>query len=263
MTTLLEAAARAGQPVDSLPQKKPHVLICTPCHSGKVDINYHISMLLAGHQLARSGADYTLDFNVGMSVDWARSQMASRFLNSPDYTHLLFIDDDMVFAADLPLRLLQENVDIVAVPYRRKQRDVKFNIRHGVRVKTIPDRPYMVGVESIATGMMMIRRNVFETLAPKVPEFLYDDKGEKGRLFFRHELVDDEMVGGVSYMGEDYNFCRLARENGFDIWAYVDEEIGHVGNYVFEGKYSDWAEVGSTVMYSTNRSRLTMRVLTK
>lgn len=262
MTSLFEAAAEAGQPLETIPQRQPHIMIATPCHSGKVDINYHVSLLLAGAELARRGVNYTMDYNVGMSIDWARSQMATTFLKS-DCTHLLFIDDDIAFAADLPYRMLCENVDIVAVPYRRKITKTLYNIRHGVRVKTIPDRPYMFAVDSIATGMMMIRRNVFEKLAPKVPEFLYDENGVKGRLFFRHELVDDEMVGGVSYMGEDYYFCKLARDNGFDIWAYADEDLVHVGQYGYAGKYSDFAEKGSEKKYSDDRPKLPVRVLLK
>lgn len=263
MTSLTQAAARNGQPSETLPQQRPHIMICTPCHSGKVDINYHISMALATNILSQRGINYTLDFNVGMSVDWARSQMATAFLASSDFTHLLFIDDDMAFAADLPYRLLVENLDIVAVPYRRKQRDIKINIRHGVRVRTMPERPYLVGVDSIATGMMMIKKNVFETLAPKVPEFLYDDTGAKGRLFFRHELVDDEMVGGVSYMGEDYYFCKIAREAGFEIWAYIDEKIAHIGNYAYESNYREHAEKGTTDKFSFEGERLHLRTIIK
>ena len=264
MTSLLEAASQAGQPQSTLPQKPPHIMVCTPCHSGKVDLNYHISMALMGGHLAQHGVNYTLDYNVGMSIDWARSQMATTFLEKmKECTHLLFIDDDMAFSADLPYRLLQENVDIVSVPYRRKQRDIKYNIRHGVRVKTMPDRPYMIAVESIATGMMMIRRNVFEKLALTTPRFLYNDQGEDGLLFFRHQLVDDEMVGGVSYMGEDYFFCRSAREAGFDIWAYVDEEIAHIGSYAFDGNYKTFAEKGTKDKFDYPGEKIPMRVLIK
>lgn len=264
MTSLLEAATQAGQPTDTLPQQNPHIMICTPCHSGKVDLNYHISMALAGGYLAQHGVNYTLDYNVGMNIDWARSQMATSFLHKvKECTHLLFVDDDMAFSADLPYRLLIENVDVVAVPYRRKIRDVKYNIRHGVRVKTIPNRPYMISVDSIATGMMLIRRNVFEKLENKVPEFLYDDKGEKGRLFFRHQLVDDEMVGGVSYMGEDYYFCKLAKDNGFDIWAYVDEQIAHMGVYAFDGNYREFAERGTKDRFNYEGTKVPMRILTR
>lgn len=262
MTSLFEAAADAGQPFETIPQQRPNLMIATPCHSGKLDINYHVSMILAGAHLAQNGVSYMTDYNVGMSIDWARSQMATTFLKS-NCTHLLFIDDDIAFAADLPYRMLCENVDIVAVPYRRKITKTIFNVRHGVRVKTIPGRPYMIGVDSIATGMMMIRRNVLEKLASKVPEFLYDENGQKGKLFFRHELVDDEMVGGVSYMGEDYYFCKLAKDNGFDIWAYCDEDIVHVGQYGYAGKYSDHAEKGQESRYTDDRPKLPVRILLK
>ena len=262
MTSLVDAARQAGQPEDSLPPARPHVLICTPCHSGKVDLHYHISLALAGGYLAQHGVDYTLDYNMGMSIDVARSQMASTFLQKmPECTHLLFIDDDMAFSADLPYRLLQENVDVVAVPYRRKHKSVRFNIRHGVRVKTIQGRPYMIGVESIATGMMLIRRNVFEKLAPVTPRYRYNDSGDGGWLFFRHQLVDDEMVGGITYMGEDYWFCKQAREAGFDIWAYVDEDLAHIGNYAFRANYREFAEKDTKDSFAYPGEKKPIRIL--
>ncbi len=260
---LAEVAAENGQPRDTLPAKRPHIRICTPCHSGKVDLNYHISLALACGHLLQHGINYSLDYNVGMAVDWARSQMATAFLKDPEQTHLLFIDDDMAFSADLPFRLLAECLDIVAVPYRRKQRDVKFNIRHGVRVKTMPGRPHLAAVESIATGMMMIRKNVFEKLVETTPEFLYTNDGTKGFLFFRHQLVQDEMVGGVSYMGEDYWFCRTAREAGFDVWAYVDEPIVHIGPYAFDGNYVDYMEKEVADNYRFKGERLPVRTIIK
>lgn len=263
MTSLIEAAARAKQPSATLPYRQPHVLICTPCHSGKVDLNYHITMMYVTNYFTKRGVNFTLDYNIGMSVDWARSQMATRCLNTHEYTHLLFVDDDMACAADLPFRMLTENLDVVAVPYRRKQRSVKYNIRHGVRVETIPGRPHLAGVESIATGLMLIKREVFEKLADKVPEFLYTDRGDKGRLFFRHEIVEDEMVGGVSYMGEDYYFCKLVRDNGMKVWAYVDERVAHIGIYAFDGNYIDDAGAEFQENFRFAGKREEMRILTQ
>lgn len=264
MTSLLEAAYEAGQPINTLPMRKPHVFIATPCHSGKLDLNFHMSLIMACDYLNKHGVDYSLDYNTGMAIDWARSKMATGFLKETQCTHLMFIDDDMAFAPDLIFRMLMEQVDIVAVPYRRKQRAVKFNCRHGVRVATMPGRPWMIGVDSIATGMMMIRRNVLERLALTTPEFLYDEGGEKGWLFFRHQLVDDEMVGGVSYMGEDYFFCKQAREAGFTIWCYADENVAHIGNYAFDGRYSDECEKGvKGVCHDDTREKLPMRLLVR
>lgn len=264
MTSLFQAAHEAGQPSSSLPAQKPHIFICTPCHSGKVDLNYHVSIMMMAGFLHHHGVDYTTDYNVGMSIDNARSEMATLFLRKfPECTHLLFIDDDISFAPDLPYRMLRENVDIVSVPYRRKQTKVLYNIRHGVRCKTLPGRPHMVAVENIATGMMMIRRNVFETLASKVPEYKHNNQGETGLLFFRHDIVEDEMVGGIAYMGEDYNFCRLARANGFDLWAFVDEELAHIGPYAYRGNYREEAEKGTTDTFNYPDPKLYLRLLLK
>lgn len=261
MTSIVEAALAAGQSPESMPRQNPHIMIATPCHSGKVDVNYSVSLALAGGHLSKHGVNYTLDYNVGMSIDGARSEMATTFWRNKEWTHLLFIDDDMGFAADLPYRMLIENVGLVAVPYRRKQRVPKYNIRHPLRIKYMPDRPYMIAVESIATGMMMIRRDVIEKLALTVPEYRYNDLGETGKLFFRHDLVDDEMVGGLTYMGEDYHFCKLVREAGFDIWAYVDENVAHMGTYAYDGPYSDFCERDVGKKYSNDRPKLPMRLL--
>lgn len=264
MTSLIQAARDGGHPEKMLPQRQPHLMICTPCHSGKIDINYHIALTMACSYLSAHGVNYTLEYNVGMSIDNARSEMATTFLrNFPQCTHLVFVDDDIAFAPDLLYRLLCENVDLVAVPYRRKQVSPLFNIRHGVRVKVLANRPHMVSVDNIATGMLMIRRNVFETLAPKVREYRHNDQGETGLLFFHHELVDDEMVGGIAYMGEDYNFCRLSRENGFDIWAYIDEDIAHIGNYAFRGNYREHAEKDSDTKFRAPEEKLPLRLLLK
>lgn len=260
--TLVEAAIAAGQPLATLPQRKPKVMLGTPCHSAKVCVDHHVSVLQAVAVLIKHNVDYVLDFNVGASIDYARSTMASAFLKT-DCTHLLFIDDDIAFAPDLIVRLLMENVDIVAVPYRRKTRDVKYNLRHDVRVKKMPDRPYMIGVENIATGMMMIRRNVFERLESKVPEIILNSQGEKARLFFRHELVDDEIMGGISYMSEDYYFCKICRENGYEIWAYIDEPLAHIGPYAYECLYSEFAAKGADGPVTNDRPRQPLKVMLK
>lgn len=264
MTSLIDTAKEYGQPTSMLPQKKPHIFICTPCHSGKIDVNYHVAMTMAGTYLARHGVDYTLDYNVGMSIDNARSEMTTSFLRDfPDCTHLLFVDDDIAFAPDLLYRLLCENVDMVAVPYRRKQNEPLYNIRHGVRVKTLSGRPHMVAVENIATGMMMIRRNVIEKIAPSVKEYRHDNKGRTGLLFFHHELVEDDMIGGVAYMGEDYNFCRLVISHGFDVWAYIDEDLAHIGPHAYRGNYAEYAEKGMDVKFRAPEPKLELRLLLK
>ena len=102
---------------------------------------------------------------------------------------------------------------------------------------------------------------MIQTLEKKVPEFLYNDLGEKGRLFFRHELVDDEMVGGITYMGEDYWFCKQAREAGFDIWAYVDEDLAHIGNYAFRDNYRNHAEKDTKDSFAYPGAKVPIRIL--
>jgi hypothetical protein len=61
---------------------------------------------------------------------------------------------------------------------------------------------------------MLVRMKVFEKLGLNCWEVLW-----------KEEIQD--------YQGEDWRFCELALEAGFDIWVdhYLSNEIGHIGDY--------------------------------
>lgn len=216
-----------------------NIYISTPCYTGKVDLNYHVSMLMTMKFLGENRIRHMFNYAVSTGVDAARSKHATEFL-STDCTHLMMIDDDMAWAPDLVARLLSENVDIIGVPYRRKMiNPVRFTTRHGENLEVKEEKPYMVKVDGIGTGMMLVKREVFEALLPETPAVQYNKDGPLTRMFFRHDFVQDHHVEGNTYMSEDYNFCRLAREKGFDVWAYVDEEVAHMGMVAYRGSYSE------------------------
>ena len=50
-------------------------------------------------------------------------------------------------------------------------------------------------------------------------------------------------------MGEDVSFCRLARDNGFKIYANIESPTAHQGEYAWVGKFGDSLEkLGGTVL---------------
>ena len=194
--------------------------------------------------LGENGISHLFNYSVSTGIDSARSRHATEFLAS-NCTHLLFLDDDMAFPADIALRLALEDLDIVGVPYRRKDIKPRFTCRHGADLERFTSRPYLIKVTGLGCGCILIRRNVLETLAPTLPKIQFDKDEKPITMFFRHELVDDEMIGGLSYVSEDYNFCRVAKHAGFDTWAYVDEDLAHMGNVAFRGNYADILEKDS------------------
>jgi hypothetical protein len=235
---------------------KPHVMIATPCKDGRVDVNYATSLMATGQVFTNAGIPYASLHICTSSIDNARNILATYFLKSP-CTHLLFVDDDMAWAPDLPLRMLNENVDIVGVPYRKKKVKPEYTIKlGGQRIASIQDRHHMVVAVGIGMGMTLIRKNVFEKMKDKVTLYhCYGDTfKEPQHMFFRHELVTEN--GKTKYESEDFHFCRLARESGFEVFAYVDEVVPHIGRCAFKGSYSELLGEGIPHGFTSKRERL-------
>lgn len=239
----------------------PNIYISTPCYTGKVDINYHTSMLMTMKFLGESRINHMFNYAVSMGIDAARSKHATDFLRTK-CTHMMMIDDDMAWAPDLVFRLLIEDVDIVGVPYRRKMvNPVRFTTRHRTDLEYKEDKPYMIKVEGVGTGLTLVRREVFEKLLPETPAIQYNKDGPLTHMFFRHDFVDDHHISGKTYMSEDYNFCRLAREKGFDVWAYVDEEAAHMGAVAYRGSYADYLEQSEGKKFKYPRQKSGVRLV--
>jgi len=86
------------------------------------------------------------------------------------------------------------------------------------------------------TGLMLIKRQVFERLAQAFPE-LHRPAGDSyygfqriGRVLQCFESLSDEAGIGMS---EDVSFCRRWRSIGGEIWATFDPRVGHIGPYLF------------------------------
>jgi GT2 family glycosyltransferase len=84
-----------------------------------------------------------------------------------------------------------------------------------IPVYTMPESTGLQEVGSIGTGIMLIKRRVFEGMS----EPWFDMPWQTTR----------------GYMGEDVFFCRKARELGFKVYIDhdVSHEIGHIGTFEF------------------------------
>lgn len=237
---------------------KPSIFIATPCMSGKVDMNYSVSLAETLINLYTNGIEYVV-FQLSITgIDNARNILADFFLRS-DCNYLVFIDDDISWAPDLIYRLMEEQVNFIGVPCRKKIEKHEFTCHHGPELLTKTDKPYMVRVDTIGMGMTLIHRNVFESLKNKAPFYRPDKFMEPIRMYFKHELVANPSGGLPIYVSEDIYFCLQANSERFNIWAYADETIIHMGNRPFLGKYSDTLETSTGKTFSSIRPRLIPR----
>ena len=197
----------------------------------------------------------------------ARNTIVSMMMDQTDYvaTHLLFIDADIGFQAQNIERLLCADKDVVCGIYPRKHvhfEKIKQALKENpnateeeLEVKSLGynlnfDDPQNVTmkdgfckVNEAATGMMLVKREVFRTMMKKFPERKYDsDQIINGKSFKSDNCYDLFAVGPyntgkgqIRYLSEDYYFSRLWQECGGEIWADVAMPLTHFGNRAFKG----------------------------
>jgi hypothetical protein len=105
------------------------------------------------------------------------------------------------------------------------------------RVKVIDG---MCRVNLLSLGCSVIQRKAFEALittgmAQLLPDGSSERMGSKGPFydFFSEMTLEDG-----TRRSEDYSFCKRWRSLAeYEIWAAVDEPIGHVGDMIYGALY--------------------------
>jgi hypothetical protein len=165
-------------------------------------------------------------FSGGVNIGANRNIVAAQFAGD----WLCMIDDDQVFAPDLLVRLLRhladDRVDIVVPLILRRNpphapvllipapmkgtrtRVVELNhreqpVRFFLQRATLANQRGLQAVEGAGSGIMLIRRRVFERIEPP----WFERKGE---------------------LGEDFHFCLKARAAGCGVFCDFGVTAGHV-----------------------------------
>jgi len=216
------------------PSPKPKIYIATPAYDGKVYVDYCTSLIAMLQVMDRAGIAYELGIENGdCYVAKARNKLARKFLET-DCTHLLFIDADVGFNVDNIPNILVQNYDICVGAYPMKNKDKIFPIRLMADDSgLIFDGDYQ-RCEMAATGFMVITRQVLEDIreAHSYIEYKTDD-GTPEWNFFHCGIINNQ------WWGEDFDFCRKAVKQGFQIWCYTDVVFRHWGLAHWEARCKD------------------------
>jgi hypothetical protein len=233
------------------------VLVATPMYNSQCTSGYTASVvgLFKNYRMYN---DLELDFMYGTNealITYARNMFANIFLKS-DATHLLFIDADIMFNPEEVLKMMMTDKDIVCGIYPKKKIDwvkVKQFAMQNANVENLqglsneylfepsenfePDENGLVEIQRAGTGMMLIRRNVFETLSDKVNDFelvspvqsnVEFEQDNKYKEFFFTSKNEKNI-----FLNEDFSFCNLWRENGGKIYGAPWVRLKHIGNHVY------------------------------
>ena len=201
----------------------------------------------------------------------ARNTIVSMMMDQTDFvaTHLLFIDADIGFTKTNIERLLCAEKDVVCGIYPRKHlylekikkildenpdaqpdeieaKALGYNVNFDNPLNLQGEQGYFP-VQEAATGMMLVKREVFRTMMKKFPERKYEsDQIVNGQNYKSDNCYDLFAVGTyetsmrnggtqIRYLSEDYYFSRLWQECGGEIWADLAMPLTHFGNRAFKG----------------------------
>jgi hypothetical protein len=233
-----------------MPAQNPCVLIATPTR-GSPKMQYVQSLIGTIKDLARRKIPSDFEVEEGSNLTLQRSVLASRFLKLHQFTHLFFIDDDMIVPHDLCARLLASDKPIVGtvatprnIDLNRAEKAMSLGIpfrqallvgHDWIVVSRDNDTAPLRKVESLGFGAVLIRRDALSLMV------------EKGAVR-RYSLLPGPVEfygffatrGEDEWAGEDRSFYRRWQiDCRGEIWALTDVPIMHIGDFAYGGRYSD------------------------
>ena len=204
------------------------ILIATPAYDGKVNIAYAISMAETCTMLTSKGIHLDLFIpHSGSLLCAERNRILKKFLET-DATHLLCIDSDLGWPSKAVEAFIAHEVDFVAGVYpARGMKTFMFRPKLNPDQSLVTNGINLIKMDYIPAGFMFIRREVIEKMIECNPERYFkpkDPSAPDGHALFNTEVYEGE------FWGEDFVFCRLVREAGFDIWVDPNVQFNHDGN---------------------------------
>jgi len=233
------------------------LMIGTPCYGGTVTVNYMLSMMQLKDVLNREGIPFRLLTPAHESlITRARNGIANAFLRDAQCTHLLFIDADIEFPPALVPRMLAADKDVIGGVYPVKGLRLDrvmaqpagtppavaeaASLDYAVKIgpDSQADATGIVPVDYVATGFMLIKREVLVRMAEAYPQLRYkyayiNERSQENYAFF-DTAIDPETL---DYLPEDYAFCKRWRDLGGTIHAALMGRLSHVGTRVYSGEF--------------------------
>lgn len=193
--------------------KKPFkLLIAVPCMD-YMHVDFVDSLLKLCQHLQREGINYHTEILSGTLVYMARNKLASK-ATCEGYTHLLFLDSDMVFDESIVETLCFSGKDFVCGAFQSRRAPygscIFSSLKPVRRVKEYGMEPFQV--EGCGMACTMIST-----------EIISEVQSRYGNPF------DPDKIDGITF-GEDTAFCWRARQCGFEIWCDPTARVGHIAH---------------------------------
>jgi len=236
------------------------LFIATPMYGGMCAGFYTQAILQLQAICQQNRIDMAASFMFNESlITRARNALTHNFLKS-GFSHLMFIDADIKFNPQDVVSMLLADKEVICGIYPKKEinwglvkqaSDAGIPAEHlklysGSHVVNLADHAghaeFNVAepaeIWNGGTGFMMIKREVFDKLAPIVPSYI-NNMHDLNQVIVNDEIKEFFTTSiepeTQHLLSEDYHFCRTWRDNGGKIYAAPWVQLGHVGTYLFDG----------------------------
>ncbi len=256
--------------------KNNNIQLCilTPCYGASCNINYVESLITTINFFNGVGLKHKIYFCHNDSlVSRARNNLIARAMSDQQTTHILFIDNDIRWEPYDIIKLLMSNKQLIGGAYPIKKylwnkllnpefihntieskKDtclekfvsdeqiiqsnlLKYNINY--KHENIEINNNLIQVKHLATGFMMMKRELIEKMFVEYSETKYRD--DVGFLLdleekYTYALFDCGVID-KHYYSEDWLFCDRWSKIGGEIWVDVTIKLVHSGVENYEGNY--------------------------
>ena len=257
-----------------------HIAILTPCYNGELTSDYCASMIEMTQHFTMIGLKFVVYFVSDSLITRSRNLIIAKSMGMSDtITHMMFIDADITFRYLDIVKLLVTNKDVIGGIYPLKKynwqelqqsgdenkirdllkikktnsifdnmsdeefiqkRLVRYNLNFLGEELTVADS--MTEVYHIATGFMMIKRNVIEKMTKEYPETKHTNNmpylNTEEETNWLYALFDCAISKtNNTYLSEDWLFCERWRKIGGQVFAHVGIDLDHTGSQRFKGSF--------------------------
>jgi hypothetical protein len=229
------AGQQQGTPFDFT---KVHLHIGIPCYGGMITEPCMTSFLRFTLLAQQVGLNWSLDTMVNESlIPRGRNNLMAKMMTNQAATHFMFIDADIRFQPESILQMIAYDKEVIGGLYPKKSLPINYVINLKPQVTVQGD---IYTVDTMGTGFLLFKRQVYEKLIKAHPETKYVDDIGLGKQYepMMYAIFDTEIDHRGHYLSEDWTFCRRWQAIGGEIWAHSKTLLNHVGHYEFQGDIS-------------------------
>jgi hypothetical protein len=221
-----------------------NLLIALPVHGGNVKVQCAISLVALCSTLVANDIRFEIRSTGSADIAKNRNFLASLAFAQSERTHLLFVDSDMDFRPEAVVRLLGLAKPVAGCVYPKRQspagiEDFVVDLSGQPKLEVLDGACRVTG---IGMGLCLIQRTALAQLTDTKALRCAPADPRRGETF--HGLVYgffDPMIGQHQYISEDFSFCRRWTSLcGGEVWALIDQDIGHIGETTYRGRLEDF-----------------------